>query len=233
VPKVPTLDWLLITAATLALENTRLQAELRAQLAELKASRARIVSAADAERRRVERDLHDGAQQRLLALGLALQLLRDGGGDPELLGEAERELHAALAELRDLARGIHPAILTEQGLASAIRSLIDRTAIPVTMSLHEERYPQEVETAAYFFVSEALANVGKHADATAAAVSVSRLNGYLVVEVTDDGRGGASPSGSGLQGLADRIGALDGRLEIESDVGCGTTIRAEIPCASS
>jgi signal transduction histidine kinase len=221
------------SAATLALENTRLQAELRAQLAELKASRARVVSSADAERRRVERDLHDGAQQRLLALGLALQLLRDRGGDSELLGDAERELHAALAELRDLARGIHPAILTEQGLAPAIRSLVDRTAMPVRVNLEEGRFAQEVETAAYFFVSEALANVSKHAEATTAAVTVARSNGNLVIEVADDGRGGATSSGSGLQGLADRVGALDGRLAIESDEGRGTIIRAEIPCASS
>jgi signal transduction histidine kinase len=221
------------SAAKLALENTRLQAELRSQLAELKASRARIVSAADAERRRVERDLHDGAQQRLLALGLALQLLRDRGGDPELLGEAETELQAALAELRDLARGIHPAILTEQGLAPAIRSLADRSAIDVTTKLQEERYPQEVESAAYFLVSEAIANVVKHAQATYAVVAVTRLNGRLVVEVRDNGRGGATSSGSGLQGLADRVGALDGQLTVDSEQGRGTTIHAEIPCASS
>jgi signal transduction histidine kinase len=221
------------SAAKLALENTRLQAELRSQLAELKASRSRIVSAADAERRRVERDLHDGAQQRLLALGLALQMLRDRGGDPELLGEADAELQAALAELRDLARGVHPAILTEQGLAAAIRSLVDRTAIRVTADLQEERYPQEVETAAYFLVSEAVANIVKHAGATSAVVSVGRLNGRLVVEVSDDGCGGATASGSGLQGLADRVGALDGRLTIDSEQGRGTIIRAEIPCASS
>ena len=222
------------SAATLALENTRLQAELRAQLAEVRGSRTRIVTAADAERRRVERDLHDGAQQRLLALGFALQLLRDRGGDAELLTEAETELQLALAELRDLARGIHPAILTEQGLAAAVRSLADRSTIPVDTRLGDERYPPAIETAAFFLVSEALANVSKHADASSASVTVSRLNGKLVVEVSDDGRGGATArSGNGLQSLSDRVGALDGRLTIDSVAGRGTTIRAEIPCASS
>ena len=222
------------SAATLALENTRLQAELRAQLAEVRGSRTRIVTAADAERRRVERDLHDGAQQRLLALGFALQLLRDRGGDAELLTEAETELQLALAELRDLARGIHPAILTEQGLAAAIRSLADRSTLPVDTRLGDERYPPAIETAAFFLVSEALANVSKHAQASSASVTISRLNGKLVVEVSDDGRGGATArSGNGLQSLSDRVGALDGRLTIDSVAARGTTIRAEIPCASS
>jgi signal transduction histidine kinase len=222
------------SAARLALENTRLQAELRAQLAELHASRMRIVTAGDAERRRLERDLHDGAQQRLLALGLALQLLRDNHGDPELLAQAEDELQTALHELRDLARGIHPAILSDQGLGAAVRSLVDRASLPISAEVTDERYGQPVETAAYFVVSEALANISKHAQARSAAISVSRLNGQVIVEVRDDGQGGAKAvPGSGLQGLADRIGALEGRLTIESVRGAGTTIHAEIPCASS
>jgi signal transduction histidine kinase len=222
------------SAARLALENTRLQAELRAQLAELRASRRRIVSAGDAERRRLERDLHDGAQQRLLALGLALQLLRDHSGEPQLLEQAETELQAALHELRDLARGIHPSILSEQGLAAAVRSLSARASIPVSTRITDERYPQAIESAAYFVVAEALANIGKHAQARAAEVSIDRRNGRLVIEVSDDGRGRAeSRASGGLQGLADRVGALDGQLTVASETGRGTTIRAEIPCASS
>jgi signal transduction histidine kinase len=222
------------SAARLALENTRLQAELRAQLAELRASRLRIVGAGDAERRRLERDLHDGAQQRLLALGLALQLLRDHDGDPQLLEQAEAELQAALHELRDLARGIHPSILSEQGLAAAVRSLTARAPIPISTRIGDERYPQAIESAAYFVVSEALANVAKHAHARSAQVSIARDDGLLVIEVSDDGRGGAdSYTGGGLQGLSDRVRALDGQLTISSEEGAGTSIRAEIPCASS
>ncbi|MFL5955034.1 MAG: sensor histidine kinase [Gaiellaceae bacterium] len=222
------------SAARLALENARLQTELRVQIRELRASRMRIVTAADAERRRLERDLHDGAQQRLLAVGLALQLLRDNHGDPQLLTEAEAELQAALHELRDLARGIHPSILNDQGLGPAIRSLVDRAPLPISAEVSDERYGQSIEAAAYFVVSEALANVAKHAHARSAQISVSRLNGHLVVEVCDDGRGGAAAaSGSGLQGLSDRVRALEGRLTIESARGAGTTLRAEIPCVSS
>jgi signal transduction histidine kinase len=222
------------SAARLALENARLQAQLRAQLAELRASRARLVVAADDERRRLERDLHDGAQQRLLALGLALALLRDHQGDQGLLDEAEAELQMALRELRDLARGIHPAILTEHGLAAAVRSLVDRSTLRISTRMGEHRYPQPVEGAAYFVISEALANVVKHADATSAWIAVDRVDGHLVVEVSDDGRGGAvARHGGGLEGLADRVGALDGRLTIDSARTTGTTIRADIPCASS
>jgi signal transduction histidine kinase len=222
------------SAAHLALENTRLQAELHAQLAELRASRRRIVGAGDAERRRLERDLHDGAQQRLLALGLALQLLRDHQDDPQLLDQAEAELQTALRELRDLARGIHPSILSEQGLGAAVRSLTAHAQIPVATRIADERYPQAIEIAAYFVVAEALANVAKHAQARSAEVAIARQNGQLVIEVRDDGRGGArGEAGGGLQGLADRIGALDGELTIASASGTGTTIRVEIPCASS
>jgi signal transduction histidine kinase len=225
-------------AARLALENERLQAELRAKLAELRASRARIVAAGDAERRRLERDLHDGAQQRLLGLGLALQLVRAELGDnvngaTELLEEAESELGAAIEELRELARGIHPAVLTEQGLAPALRTLAARSPLPVQIvDVPEERFPAPVEAAAYFVVSEALANVAKHAHASAARVSVVRENGVLSVAVHDDGVGGARPNGrSGLAGLADRVHALDGRLTVDSEAGRGTTLAAELPCA--
>jgi signal transduction histidine kinase len=225
-------------AARLALENERLHAELRAQLAELRASRARIVAAGDAERRRLERDLHDGAQQRLLGLGLALQLVRgelggEANGAAELLDEAEAELGAAIEELRELARGIHPAVLTEQGLAPALRTLAARSALPVLISdVPDERFPVPVEAAAYFVVSEALANVAKHAHASAARVSLVRDNGVLSVAVHDNGVGGARPDGrSGLAGLADRVHALEGRLTIDSEAGCGTTLTAELPCA--
>jgi signal transduction histidine kinase len=222
------------SAGRLALENARLHAQLRAQLTELQESRTRIVAAGDAERRRLERDLHDGAQQRLLALGLALQLLRADHRDSQLLAEAESELQEALRELRELARGIHPAILTDQGLTAAVGSLVDRAALPITTRVTDQRYPQPVESAAYFVVSEALANATKHAHARSATVSIAPRNGGLVVEVSDDGCGGAKPgAGSGLEGLADRVGALDGRLTINSTPGAGTTIRAEIPCASS
>jgi signal transduction histidine kinase len=224
-------------AARLALENERLQAELRAQLAELRASRARIVTAGDEERRRLERDLHDGAQQRLLSLGLALQLARaklgpEGNGSEELLAEADAELRAALDELRELARGIHPAVLTEQGLGPALRSLAARSPVPVTISAAPEgRLPAPTEAAAYFLVSEALANVAKYAEASRVRVGVAVLDGSVVVDVADDGTGGADPArGSGLRGLADRVNALDGRLELDSPPGSGTHLHAEIPC---
>jgi signal transduction histidine kinase len=226
-------------AARFALENERLQAELRAQLDELRASRARIVSAGDEERRRLERDLHDGAQQRLLSLGLALQLARAklnseaNGSAADLLLEADAELRAALDELRELARGIHPAVLTEQGLGPALRSLAGRSPVPVTIvEVPERRLPQPAEAATYFLVSEALANVAKHAAASRAQVAVVYTHGHVLVDVDDDGVGGADPSrGSGLRGLVDRVHALDGELELESGPGSGTRLHAEIPCA--
>lgn len=221
------------SAASLAFQNAQLQAQLRAQLTELRASRARIVAAGDAERKRLERDLHDGAQQRLLAAGLALQLLADGGADPTLLADARAELQTALRELRELAHGIHPAILTDSGLPAAVRSLVDRAPVRVTVDVVDARHPEAVESAAYFVVSEALANIAKHAAARSASVSIARENGRLVVEVRDDGRGGADDRiGTGLRGLADRIGALNGKLVVTSRAGVGTTVRAEIPCVS-
>jgi signal transduction histidine kinase len=225
-------------AVRLALENERLQAELRVQLAELHASSRRIVAAGDEERRRLERNLHDGAQQRLLSIGLALQLVRtrlgpDANGATELLAEADQELRAALDELRELAQGIHPAVLTERGLAAALRSLADRASVPVTIAeVPGERLPAATEAAAYFLVSEALANVAKHAHANRVRVSVAHSGGQLLVEVDDDGVGGADPSrGSGMRGLADRVHALDGHLRVDSRPGHGTRVRAAIPCA--
>jgi signal transduction histidine kinase len=225
-------------AARLALENERLQAELRAQLAELRVSRARIVTAGDEERRRLERDLHDGAQQRLLSLGLALQLARarlgpDANGAGDLLDEADCELRAALDELRELARGIHPAVLSEQGLAAAVRSLAERSPVPVAIAgMPDHRLSAATEVAAYFVVSEALTNVAKYADASRVQVRVMHVDSRVLVDVDDDGVGGADPAkGSGLRGLADRVHALDGELELESAPGCGTHLRAEIPCA--
>jgi signal transduction histidine kinase len=225
-------------AAGFALENERLQAELRLQLEEVRASRARIVQAGDDERRRLERNLHDGAQQRLLGLGFALQLARaqlgpNVNGADELLVEAETELRAALEELRELARGIHPAILADQGLAPALRSLAERSTVPVTaLVAPDERVAEPVEAAAYFLVSEALANVSKYAHASAVRVSVTRSDSNLVVDVEDDGDGGADPRGSGLRGLLDRVQALDGTLGIESPPGGGTHVHAVIPCGS-
>ncbi len=214
-----------------------LDAELRERLEELRASRARLVAAGDAERRRLERDLHDGAQSRLVGLAVLLgHLRRRLDADPEavaLLERAQAELGTGLAELRELARGIHPAVLTERGLEPALRGLATRSPVPVTLDAEgEERLPAPVEAAAYFVVSEALANVAKYAKATSATVSVRRADRTVVVEVADDGVGGADATrGSGLRGLADRVAALDGALALESPPGAGTRLRAEFPCA--
>jgi signal transduction histidine kinase len=204
--------------------------------AELRRSRARIVEAGDVERRRLERNLHDGAQQRLVSLSLALRLahtqLRQNPDEADrILTAASEELGQALEELRELARGIHPAVLTDRGLRPAVEALAARAPLPVELALPDERLPDQVEAAAYYVVSEAIANVVKYAAASSVEVRVARLNGRAVVEVADDGVGGADPdSGSGLRGLADRVEALDGRLHVESKPGGGTRIRAEIPC---
>ena len=212
-----------------------LDAELRRRLEELRASRARIVEAGDAERRRLERDLHDGAQSRLVALKLLLSSARRraSGHDLEpVLTEAIDQLDTSLSELRELARGIHPAVLTDHGLEPALQALAERAPVPVTVQADDgERLPGPVESAAYFVVSEALANVAKYAQATEAAVAVRRSDGRVTVDVTDDGVGGADVTrGSGLRGLADRVAALDGTLSLESPVGGGTHLHAEIPC---
>jgi signal transduction histidine kinase len=217
----------------------RLDAELLARLEELRASRARLVQAGDAERRRLERDLHDGAQSRLVGLSLLLgQLRRRVAGDPDaaaLLDRAQEELRTSLAELRELARGIHPAVLTEHGLEPALSALAARAPVPVRLDAEGEgRLPGQVEIAAYFVVSEALTNVAKYAGASEASVAVRRENGSVTVEITDDGVGGAdAANGSGLRGLADRVAALDGTLSLDSPPGHGTRLRVEIPCEPS
>jgi signal transduction histidine kinase len=225
-------------AAAIALENARLHAESAARLAELRASRERIVAAGDAERRRLERDLHDGAQQRLVAVALQLRLLqRRIRGDPALAEElatvASAELAQSLEELRELARGIHPAVL-EHGLAGALDALATRSAVVTTVAYDAPgRLPKPVELAAYFVACEALTNVAKYSGASAASVRVWRDGRVAFIEVADDGIGGADDSlGSGLRGLADRVEALDGTLRVVSPPGAGTTVTAELPCAS-
>jgi len=224
-------------AASLALENERLDAELRAKVEELRASRERMLRIGLEERRRLERDLHDGAQQRLVSTALNLRLartrLRHDPSDAErLLDGAGEELEAALDELRELARGIHPAVLSTRGLDTALETLAHRAPVPVEIKeLPGKRLPEAIELAAYFVVAEALTNVAKYAAASHAEVKVARANGRLLVEVTDDGVGGADPTnGTGLRGLADRLAVIEGRLEINSEPGAGTRITARIPC---
>jgi signal transduction histidine kinase len=225
-------------AAAMALENERLLAESEVRLAEVQASRQRIVAAGDAERRRLERDLHDGAQQRLVALSLQLRMIRsDIRRDPaqaeQLAASASDELAHSLQELRELARGIHPATL-DHGLAPALESLARRSTVATAVSCDApEHVPRAVELAVYFVACEALANVGKYAEATAASVRLSRTAAGVAIEIADDGVGGADARhGSGLHGLADRVEALDGRLRVTSPQGSGTVITAELPCAS-
>jgi signal transduction histidine kinase len=219
------------SVARLALENERLAAQVRAQLEEVRASRTRIVEAADAERRRVERDLHDGAQQRLVALTMRLELARDtAAGAQSLLDEATAELRAAIAEVRDLARGLHPTILTEAGLAAAVDALAERTPVPVRVAIPERRFPAPVEAAAYFVVAEALTNVVRYAAAAEARVTASVDGDRLVIGVEDDGAGGADPErGSRLHGLRDRVAAMGGSLAVTSPPGRGTLVQTELP----
>jgi signal transduction histidine kinase len=219
------------SAARLALENERLAAQVKAQLAEVRESRSRIVEAGDTERRRIERDLHDGAQQRLVALAMRLQTAKQTtAGASALLDEATAELQTAISEVRNLARGLHPPILTEAGLRAAIDSLAERTPIPVTVAIPDRRFPPTVEAIAYFVVAEALTNVVRHADAYDVTVTAQEAGGRLIVTVQDDGRGGADAAkGSGLGGLLDRLAAAGGSLTVLSPVGGGTRIRAEIP----
>ena len=232
----PQLVRLTAAAAGMALEHARLQAEVLAQLEQVRASRARIVEAGDAERRRLERDLHDGAQQRLVTLSLALGMARERAAtDPELeslIASASKEAREALTELRELARGIHPAILTETGLAGAIQALAERSPVATTITaVPAGRFPEAIEATAYFVVSEALANVAKHAGAGGAEVTILTRPGRLVVQVSDDGAGGARPDGgSGLRGLADRVAAAGGVLRVDSPPGCGTRLEADLPC---
>ena len=217
--------------ARLALENERLAAQVRAQLEEVRASRARIVEAADAERRRIERDLHDGAQQRLVALAMRLDQAREGSSDAATIIDATTaELLKAVKEVRDLARGLHPTILTDLGLAAAVEALAERTPFPVTTEVTEERFPTALEGAAYFMIAEGLTNIARYADATEARVEAVARDGRLVVTVSDNGRGGADPAGgSGLRGLADRLAAIGGELRVASGAGEGTTLTAILP----
>ena len=226
-------------AAVIALENQQLHAEAENRLAEVRASRERVISAGDAERRRIERNLHDGAQQRLVTLALQLSLIgrriRDDPSDAErLVTSASDELAQSLEELRELARGIHPAAL-DQGLDVALDALARRSEVPTTVSYEPgPRLPEPVAFAAYFVASEALANVAKYAHASAATVSLRRTATGVVIEITDDGVGGADPArGSGLRGLADRVEALDGCLTVSSPPAAGTVIAAEMPCRST
>jgi signal transduction histidine kinase len=224
------------TAAGVELERLRLEAELRARLVELQESRARVIEAADSARRRIERDLHDGAQQRFVAAAIDLRIIgaRAKRVDPmlaEAIDEVIGELQGALDELRELARGIHPAVLADLGLRDALRGAAERSSIPVdVVAVPDERLPDQVEVTAYFVVLEALTNASRYADATRATVAVRTDDGAVVVQVCDDGVGGADPTaGSGLRGLADRVSALDGHLHVASPAGGGTTVTARIP----
>jgi signal transduction histidine kinase len=224
-------------AAAIALENDRLHAEQKAHLEELKGSRARVIEAGQKERQRLERDLHDGAQQRLVALSLELSLLAkqlDGDADARTrLDQARREIAVSLDELRTVSRGLHPAVLSGHGLAVALESIAAHAPVPVRLTVGlESRLPDLIEVAAYYVVSEALANIGKHAQATSVTILVSRTDGVVVIEVIDDGVGGADTErGSGLRGLADRVEAHGGRLRVWSPPGGGTRLQAEMPCA--
>jgi signal transduction histidine kinase len=224
-------------AAGIALENARLNVELRARVEELRGSRARIVEAGQRERQRLERNLHDGAQHRLVALSLQLSLLEEElAGDRSAtvqLEQARGEIDTSLEELREIAQGIHPAVLSAHGLAVALEELAAHAAVPVDLRVEiEGRLPEALEVAAYYLISESLANVGKHAQASRATVDVTRINGHIRVEVFDDGVGGADTErGSGLRGLADRVETVGGRVRVWSPGGRGTRVRAEIPCA--
>lgn len=234
----PTLVAAVAGAAALAIEYERLQADVRARLAEVRESRARLVTVADRERRRLERDLHDGAQQRLVALALTLSRAGERLDEREtparaLLADGERQLQKALAELRRLAAGIRPAILSDAGLGPALKSLAEDAPVPVTLCAEvDRRLPNSVESAAYFAVCEALTNAAKHAHASRVTVTAVLEDGRLRVGVGDDGIGGAQlVGGSGLRGLVDRVSALDGRLSLESPAGGGTRLEIELPCA--
>jgi len=219
-------------AARIAVINARLQAEVRRQVDELEASRRRVVEVGDSERRRLERELHEGAERRLAEVEALLDEAARGanGGLATLLAQTQAKLEGTRSELREFARGIHPRVLTDGGLPAALRDLVERAAVPVELQVEDMRYPSPVEAAVYFVCSEALANVRKHADASGAAVQVTKRNHLLVVVVSDDGRGRASvEEGSGLRGLADRVEALGGRLTVTSRPGAGTRLVAELP----
>jgi signal transduction histidine kinase len=228
-----------LAAARLALENAHLHAAQRAQLEEVRASRARIVAAADAERHRIQRDLHDGAQHTLLAISILVGRAREELPDrdstaypAELLAKAGARLHDVIRELRELTEGIDPPALTEQGLAAVVESLAERAPLPVQFEIPPGRWPVQVERTAYFVVNEALANVYKHAHASRAVVRVGVTEQVVAVTINDDGIGGADPDrGTGLRGLRDRVAVIGGTLELQSAPGAGTQIFVELPCA--
>ena len=233
----PNLLTSVVEAAGLAIEIARLRVELRRQLDEVEASRARIVAAGYEERRRIERDLHDGAQQRLVTVGLALRHLQhelaptSNGAGGALDGVVE-EIRRAIFDLRELARGVRPSQL-DDGLAAALRELGDRASLPVEVLASDERFPEHIEAAAYFIACEGLTNAIKHANASRITVSAARANERLVISVMDDGGGGAKPThGSGLAGLADRVEAQGGTLRLASSAATGTNLTVELPCAS-
>ena len=226
-------------AAGIALENARLQSDLRARVDELAESRGRVLHAEQSERQRLERNLHDGAQQQLVALSLDLGRLEHelAETDPDAhdrLVSARGQVAESLDELRTLARGLHPAVVSAHGLPVALEELAVARAVPVELSVElDERLPEPVEVAAYYVVSESLTNIGKHADATRASVAITRDHEQVVVEIVDDGIGGANTEGgTGLRGLADRVEALGGRLRIWTPPGGGTRVLAEVPCES-
>jgi signal transduction histidine kinase len=229
------------TAAGLAIDNERLHAELRARLADLRASRARLVDATEVERRRIERDLHDGTQQRLVSIGMTLGLLEarlpdDAQETKPLVDEARTALASTLSELRDLTQGIYPTVLTERGLVVALDELCRRSAIPASLVVDNDPAPSarpsaSVEAAAYYVVSEALTNAAKHSGAAKAQVTVGWSDHRLRVAVADDGVGGAGlGGGTGLRGLTDRVEALGGHLAVDSPAGHGTVLSVELPC---
>jgi signal transduction histidine kinase len=224
-------------AAGITLENGRLHAELRARVEEVRGSRARVIDAGQKERQRLERNLHDGAQQRLIALSLDLHLLEQrlpAGSDLKSgLDQARQEIAVSLEELRTVARGIHPAVLSGHGLEVALESLAARASVPVQLTVDlDGRLDEPLEVAAFYVVSESLANIGKHAQASSATIDVRRIADQISVEIVDDGVGGAdTEQGSGLRGLADRVEALGGRLQVWTPRGGGTRVRAEMPCA--
>jgi signal transduction histidine kinase len=228
----------LAAQAGLVLRNVRLTEELRANLEELRASRQRLVTAQDGERRRIERNIHDGAQQQLVALAVQARMAESmAGTDPdrqrELLRQVQQGLQDALADLRDLARGIYPPLLADQGLEAALEAQARRSSVPVTIEAQGvARYPQEAEAAVYFCVLEALQNVAKYADASTATVRLHAAADELHFEIQDDGRGfdpAATGYGTGVQGMADRLAALGGELRVASALGAGTTVRGTLP----
>jgi signal transduction histidine kinase len=221
------------SAAQLAAANARLQAEVRAQLAELRESRRRLLAAGDEERRRLEQRLHEGAEQRLRRLAQQLRRTRryaDTDAARERVDRSETRLERTLDELRELAQGLHPRVLAEVGLSGALASLAEQAPVPVEVVASAAELPAEAEAAAFFLCSEALANVAKHASASRVSISVTTADGRVRIEIEDDGLGGADPArGTGLRGLSDRVEALGGTLRLESPAGGGTHLTAEIP----